>query len=591
MKKRSILMYWLLLLIPTLLIGVVGIQLLRHEQERLYHVERSSARDRAGAIAEAMQITVETLEHAITTALFNIPDERLTEELREWNETNPLIRNVFIWRLKQGLKLPPIPGASPTSEEMSFMDRYRALFSGRIPWNSEGQMGPEVPKPAQQVGGFDQRQIQQNSAEPNLVRDVRKLRSGRLKLQQLIKQRTNGFPNKPVDQQKNKAGSEGWIPWFSDNKLYVLGWVKKKANGPVYGVELELVSLLSRLIVDFPVSAPKGMVYALIDDGGRILHRAGEGDSNLEAKPDAVVSLAPHLPHWQVAVYFTDNTAFLKGSTAFALFSGLLLAIFILAIILGGTLLSRQAHRNWLDAQQKSSFVSNVSHELKTPLTSIRMYAELLSENRIKEPDKRKRYLEVIVSESQRLTRLVNNVLDFSRLEQGRMRYHFEALEVTAFLGEILETHRMRLQEAGMKPELQIPDKEIVVWADRDALEQSLLNIVDNSIKYASEGGELTIVVAASDRYCELRIMDRGPGVPLKSRENIFQKFQRVDTSLTARQPGSGLGLTIARSILRDQGGDLLYEPREGGGSCFVVQVPLQSAAGSRTQERREPSP
>ncbi len=583
-------MYWLLFLVPTLVIGVAGIQLLRHEQERLNQVERSSARDRARAIAETLRITVDAVEHDITEALLGIPGDRLIETLQEWNETNPLIRNVFAWKPKQGLLLPPIPGASPTSEERLFMARYGALFSGRIPWRSGGDKGPEVSKDPQQVSGLSQGRMRQNREKPSLVKDIRKLRSGRLQLQRLIKEKTNSFADKNRDSQIDKGEVGGWIPWFSDNKLYILGWVKREADRTVYGLELELVSLLSRLIVDFPATAPKGMVYALVDDGGRILHRAGESAVDLPVMPDTAVSLAPQLPHWQVAAYFTDSGAFLNRSMAFVIISGLLLAIFVAAIILGGTLLTRQAHRNWLDAQQKSSFVSNVSHELKTPLTSIRMYAELLSENRIREPDKTKRYLDVIVTESQRLTRLVNNVLDFGRLEEGRMKYHLQELDMTAFVRDIVETHRVRLQQAGMTLEVQIPEEEIPVRADRDALEQALLNIVDNAIKYASDGGKLTLTLGTRDRWCELRIMDQGPGVPLKSRESIFQKFQREDTSLTARQPGSGLGLTIARSILRDLGGDLLYEPREGRGSCFVALVPLQLEAGARIREKGDPT-
>ncbi len=120
-----------------------------------------------------------------------------------------------------------------------------------------------------------------------------------------------------------------------------------------------------------------------------------------------------------------------------------------------------------------------------------------------------------------------------------------------------------------------IPDENIIVETDRDALEQVLLNLLDNAIKYASEGKELSITLKVSKEYCELQFADKGPGVPSAHRDNIFKKFHRVDDSLTAGKPGSGLGLSIARRLLRDLGGDLLYKPRGGGGSCFVVLIPF----------------
>jgi signal transduction histidine kinase len=165
----------------------------------------------------------------------------------------------------------------------------------------------------------------------------------------------------------------------------------------------------------------------------------------------------------------------------------------------------------------------------------------------------------------------VNNVLDFSRLEQGRKTYHVEALELTGYVRDLVEFHRLRIQEAGLALEMQLPGQDLMIRTDRDALEQVMLNLLDNTIKYAVEGGELTIAVQQREGHCEIRVMDRGSGVPPEHRARIFEKFHRVDDSLTSPQPGSGLGLSIAQGLLQGLDGDLLYEPREGGGSCFVV--------------------
>jgi signal transduction histidine kinase len=370
--------------------------------------------------------------------------------------------------------------------------------------------------------------------------------------------------------------------------------VERKPEGVVYGLELEVMTLLSQLVAHFPATAPEGFAYALVDGQGRIVHQTGNAAQEKGKKPALGVSLSPQLPHWQFVVHHTGDRPGAESARAFFILGCLLVAIFVLTVVVGGSMLTRQAHRNMKDALQKTGFVSNVSHELKTPLTTIRMYAELLAEGRIKDPDKRKHYLSVIVAESRRLTRLVNNVLDFSRLEQKRKTYRLEDLDPADCMRELVEAHRLRVQEAGMVLEMDIPHDEVFVRGDRDALEQVVLNLVDNAIKYASEGGEMTLVLRRHGAHAEIRVMDRGPGIPAPHRSNIFEKFHRMDDSLTARQQGSGLGLNIARRIMRDLGGDVIYEPREGGGSAFIVRMPIKAQAtaglgGAETENETDP--
>lgn len=574
MNKRSIILYWLLLLVPTIVIGVGVFQLLRHEQERIDQQALSSSGDRARAIADTLQITVDAVEDGFTEALRGIPVDRLAETLSMWQESNPLVRNVFIWRPGVGLQF-PLPGPGSTREERHFIARYDGLFSGRVPWQPAGLETTAPPSNAlvsdKEPGS---RKIHKEGEQSALVQEIRKLKTGRQRLVSLAKGKVEVYRSTENAHKEAAGFVGGWIPWFSENRLNILGWVQPELSGSIYGVELELMTLLSRLVTDFPATAPKGMVYALIDGGGQILHQAGKRPVEPGATPDLAVPLAPCLPHWQVAVYSVDGHLTAQTGKGFIILAGLLFVIFLAAIILGGFLLTWQAHHNMTDARQKTTFVSNVSHELKTPLTSIRMYAELLSDGRIKDQAKKGHYLQVIVAESQRLTRLVNNVLDFSRLEQGRKKYHLEDLELTGYLREIVEANRLRIQEAGLVVKDLIPHEEIIVRADRDAVGQVMLNLMDNAIKYAADGKELVIALKVLDGCCELRVMDRGPGVPLSHRAGIFEKFHRVDDSLTSRQPGSGLGLSIARRLLRDLDGDLVYEPREGGGSCFVAVVP-----------------
>jgi len=556
MKRRSIIIFWLLLLLPTLVVGAAAFKLLRNEQRRINQEVRLSAQDRAHDIGDSVQLTVEAVEDGLTEALKRIPTGKLEETLSAWEERNPLVRNSFIWNQKVGLQKPK-PVSFATSEERRFILRYSSLISGRIPWKTSG-------------AEEEQTDLVQSQGR-------RQKKTGRQKLVEMTRQTAREY-------QSSKGASResaGWIPWFEANNLYILGWVMKEPGGIVYGVELEVMTLLSRLITDFPLTeaVPEGTAYAIIDGNGKVLHQAGKAGVKTGNRPDITVSLAPSLPHWQVVVYFIDRNMMTRSGRGFIVLSGILLAIFIVAIVLGGSLLMWQAHNNLKDAKQKTSFVSSVSHELKTPLTSIRMYAELLSTERIKDPEKKKQYLKVIVTESQRLTRLVNNVLDFSRLEQGRKKYHLEKLDMAVFLYETIKAHSLRIHKAGLVLKENIPDESIVVETDRDAVEQVLLNLLDNAIKYASEGKELSITLKVYKKYCEVQLADRGTGVPSAHRDSIFKKFHRVDDSLTAGKPGSGLGLSISRRLLRDLGGDLQYRLREGGGSCFIVLIPFQSVS------------
>jgi len=548
MNRRYVILYWLLLLIPTFVISAFLFQTLRQERTRIVQAAYETARNQAHTIAETIRLTTRGVEHTIYQALLVLPaDDHLEEMLTGFVRTTDLVNNVFIWSPESGL-LYPVEGEGAASDDEEFIGRYRPLFTGRVSWQSADKDA----RPGSHV--------RSTMADGSLL---------------------SSLTHPPQDQGMPSTKKGGWIPWFADNKQSILGWVQQKPNDIIYGAQLDLTVLLYWLINYFPETAPEGMEYALLDGTGEILYQTGTGNIESGLKPDITVPLAPYLPHWQVATYVLDSPLTAQSGQSFFLLSVLLLSIFVAAIILGGSLLTWQAHRNMISAQQKTSFVSNVSHELKTPLTSIRMFAELLREDRIKDPEKKGHYLKVIVAESQRLTRLVNNILDFSRLEQGRKQYHLKELELSGYLRYILETQRLRVQEVGMILDNQIPEAEYKVQTDEDAIEQVLLNLLDNAIKYASDGKELTVDLVPHEDHLKVRVMDRGPAVPAKHRTRIFDKFHRVDSSLTSRHPGSGLGLSIARTIMRDLNGDLLYEPREGGGSCFTVLFPFQQRSGS----------
>ena len=176
------------------------------------------------------------------------------------------------------------------------------------------------------------------------------------------------------------------------------------------------------------------------------------------------------------------------------------------------------------------------------------------------------------------MTRLINNVLDFARLERGEKKYKFGPCDVAALAGETAAAYRPHLEAAGFRFDCAVSDAPLLVHGDPDALAQVLVNLLSNAEKYSGESKE--ILLRAGRRtsplpYAEVQVLDRGLGVPKGCREKIFEKFYRAHDSLSSGIQGSGLGLTIARQIARAHGGDVTCEPRAGGGSCFSLRLPL----------------
>ncbi|HOW97106.1 MAG TPA: HAMP domain-containing sensor histidine kinase [Kiritimatiellia bacterium] len=539
MKRTAVIIYWLILLVSALAVGAGAFRLLLREHSRLESAGLAAARGGAQLLADEVALSVQELEQKLGENLAAIPSANRAVTLAEWEQGHPLIRNSFVLDAR-GAVVYPAPTEPMTGEQERFLRRYEALFSGRAAWTGPAAEQPAAPASARQE--FSRLAVAQKALSSSAD--------------------SAGVP----------AVQTGWLPWYADNQIQLLGWALDPADGSRYGVELEMAAVLSRLA---PAFAGAGEPYALLDGDGRVVFQSGALASN--AVPVVAVPVGAVLPHWQVGAYGTGTaTAAARGT--FLLLTGLQVGVFVLAIILGGSLLLWQAHRHWRDAARKTSFVSNVSHELKTPLTSIRMYAEMLAEGRVKDDVKRADYLKVIVDQSQRLTRLVNNVLDFSRLEQRRRAYRPEPFDLAGAVGETVESQRTRLQEAGLRVEIAPPAAPCPVVADRDAVTQAVLNILDNAAKYAAGGGELRVEFGADEQGCRARFLDRGPGIPSAHRARLFEQFYRVDDSLSAKQPGCGLGLSIARRMMRDLGGDVRFEPREGGGAVFELAVPRERA-------------
>ncbi len=258
-------------------------------------------------------------------------------------------------------------------------------------------------------------------------------------------------------------------------------------------------------------------------------------------------------------------------------------AFYSVALLLVLSVTSFGAYLLWLDmrresrlAEMRSQFVSSVSHELKTPLTAIRMFAETLRLGRSTDQHTQAEYLDTIINESERLTRLLNNVLDFSQIEQGKKTYHL----VTTSLVEVVHTAARALEyplaQQGFELRLDIKDNLPVVSADGDALQQAILNLLTNAMKYSGASREIDLRLQRQNGQAVIQVTDYGVGIAREEQTPIFENFYRVLTPESKLIPGTGLGLTLVAHVAQAHGGSVEVQSAPGEGSTFSIHLPLE---------------
>lgn len=253
-----------------------------------------------------------------------------------------------------------------------------------------------------------------------------------------------------------------------------------------------------------------------------------------------------------------------------------LVAIIGVAIVVSASVKERRL------AALKSDFVANVSHELKTPLALVRMFGEMLLFGRVPSEDKRRQYLQIIVSESERLTALIENVLDFAKVERGKAAYEFVPGHVGEVVSRAVDVYRYRAEREGIEVSLQIDELLPPSLIDTRALELAVINLLDNAFKYGKEGGRVDIEVKRAGEVVRVRVADRGPGIDPEDQERIFERFERGRLAREARQRGSGIGLALVKHIAESHGGSIrVLSPltADGHGSAFDLSIPFTADA------------
>lgn len=264
------------------------------------------------------------------------------------------------------------------------------------------------------------------------------------------------------------------------------------------------------------------------------------------------------------------------------------LIVFSAVSILAGSFYALSAlAREWRFAQLKSEFVAHLSHDLRRPLTSIQMFSEMLKEGHIPSEEKKQEYYNIIANESDKLTHLANNVLDFSRVERGRIRYHFEPMDITSIVRDTVDRFKTYMLDDKRSVSLEM-DPCPPVKVDVHTMTQAVMNLLTNAAKYSPPGSPVEVKVSAGAgfpglsartgkpaRRVIIEVIDHGYGVPASEQKKIFRKFYRVSKPYVSQIEGSGLGLTLVQYTVEAHGGKVLVESEEGRGSKFSIVLPV----------------
>ncbi len=283
----------------------------------------------------------------------------------------------------------------------------------------------------------------------------------------------------------------------------------------------------------------------------------------------------PYLPSWSLVLTREPTgmlTTFLKASSGIFIY----IFLFIVVVLLLGLFFTLQIiNRELVLSKMKSDFISTVSHEFKSPLTSVRQMTEMLFDERIKSESRKKEYYAVMLEQTERLSHLIDNILDFSRLEEGRKEFRFEMTNMDELITHVKSVFQKSVTDEGFVVSLSIPERLPELVVDQDAIQQVLYNLLDNSYKYSGNSKKIILEAKKDGKSVEISVRDFGIGIQRDDRNKIFDRFYRGGNELTRSIQGSGIGLTIVKKIIEAHHGTVSFESTPGKGSTFFVSLPI----------------
>jgi len=567
-----------LILVPALILSWYSIRLEKQQQLLFGHQLTSLIETQLEDIRAQLQGHFLRMEDALKetaneqyrfkTQLYS------TQKLRALVQSSPYIDQVFVIN-PQGKTVYPVFENSSVQENL-FLETFKPLLDRHDLFQVRKELPDKQPSPSASpsapLNEVVSAQLKSAPAVPKLEISARTAPRKSSSYESLSSAASDSVTASQPDTQS------GWIAWYLGAELQHIFWMED-TDQDIFGFKLNGSRLLSDLLNQLPDQSSAQMHNALshsairlVNSLGNIFYEWGElTQIDEQTQPLKVVPLYHPLGSWQLEFYSPSllapkNNWFEKAA---------ILVLVILGLATVAWLLYREQTRAARLAEQRVNFVNQVSHELKTPLTNVRMYAEML-EHRVDESDSAQiRYIGVINNESQRLSRLIDNVLSFSKLSRNTDTITPELGYISETVETVIENFTPAFNQKGLSITFTNQAKT-QVYFDRAAIEQILNNLMGNCEKYATQSGTVTISCwenSESKQVC-IRVKDSGPGIPETAREAIFQPFYRVSNKLTDGVTGTGIGLSIARELARAHGGELVLEGSSVGAS-FLLTLPL----------------
>ena len=520
MRFRLRLLFVLLVAAPLAALAVLGVWAARNERARGDSDVRAALTRQLETVAATVDGAVSELERAL---LADTEADAIgaadADAVRAYRRARPRLARLLVLDAKGRLRFPPLADGGPVSDD-----------------------------------------------ERRLVDDTRELWE-------------HGALANPASDEGRSAG-HGWLPAAGSDGIGLMFW-RNRPDGGRIAVLVPSAAVLELLVARLPATrAAAGIAagtstagddrLALHDPAGKLAYQWGAFEPPPRARPVVTLALAPPLAGWRLAHM---GPAPVPGSATFGIVAGL--CALGAAIAATALWLYRENTRELRLASQRVSFVNQVSHELKTPLTNIRMYAELLEQHvAADDADGRKR-LDIVVTESQRLSRLINNILTFSHQDKGLVRLHATPAVVDDVVADVIAQFAPGFAARGVMVNFArgAPAR---VRVDADALAQMLGNMLGNVEKYAP-GAPVTIATTASPTLTTITVTDGGPGIADADAERIFQPFVRLGGAAHEGVPGTGIGLPIARDLARLHGGDLCLLAADAGLPGARFQLTLRT--------------
>jgi len=530
MRKRLILILAVIVLLPLIVLIGFGIQLAHREQEQIESRYNKLLRERLHDINKNVDSLVRKLERELSQNLE--VDSFNTDILRERTRNSRLIRQIFVLGL-DGRLIYPQQNAMLSQQEQKFLTRTSQLWdSGELFWSP-----PETNQQAH--------------------------KNQRSKIS--VQQQTQSF---------------GWHTWFWGEGLHLIFWVRRP-DANIIGAEVERSAMIADIIGKLPAADYNGSPLAdgrvvLTDARNKTIYQWGDYAPPANTMP-AVSIPAPHpFDAWNFHYYIQPSAAVgnLGRSSIFNIASGLI--VLTLALSALAIYFYRESSRDIRLAAQRVTFVNQVSHELKTPLTNIRLYAELLEQHIPEHIPRIRKYVDILVAETHRLSRMINNVLTFAKQRHNKLQIQLQPTSIDRLFDDIITAFTPAFNSRRIKLAVDNSINQKIMM-DADKVEQILGNLINNVDKYAKNARNLSITSKLEDDFTVITLCDDGPGIPPDKQELIFQPFVRLSNKLSDGVSGTGIGLTIARRLARMHGGDLTIIPSQQG-ACFMLRLHTPAA-------------